>query len=295
MANFRIYHSNRVSTATLSGGDWDSVASLEYMRDPRPTRRARSTDLQLSSTQFRMSFINPLPTAYGAQIIATNLTAGAKYRITWYSDAAFTVQSGTSGWIDVGSVIDWTDSGEWLDWLNPDFWLGYAPFVDPDDYGKDIRHIFDEVIPLQYVIVEFDDTNNPNGFIEIGHAYFGVAFIPTINIGFEPSFVRRSRTSIQEAVSGAAYFSRRGSQRELSIAWPALPKSESFGALDTISLIHDVNTPVFVDFDSDDMSVNGEKLAFLARISQMPEIRLVQMFFDNDGGASVGFTFTQVL
>lgn len=280
--------------AALSGGGWDSVANLEYMRDPRPTRRARSSDLQLTNTKFNMAFAEPV-SAYGAQIIATNLTAGAKYRITWYSDAAFTVQSGTSGWINVGSVIDWTDTGEWLDWLDPDFWLGSAPFIDPDNYGKDIRHIFDEVTPLQYVIIEFDDTNNPDGFVEIGHAYFGEAYIPTLNIGYEPSFARRSRTSVQEAVSGAAYFSRRGSQREWSIAWPTLPKSEVIGTLDTILLTHDINRPVFIDFDSDDASSNGAKLAFLARISQMPEIRLVQAFFDNEGGASVGFTFTQVL
>jgi hypothetical protein len=294
VANFRIYHSNRVDDAILSGGDWGAVASLEYMRDPRPTRRARSTDLQLGSTKFTMAFTEPLNT-YGVQIIATNLSAGAKYRITWFSDAGFTMQSGTSGWVDVGSVIDWTDTDDWLDWLDTDFWLGYSSFIDPDNYGKDIRHIFNAITPLQYVLVEFDDTNNPDGYIEVGHAFFGEAYIPSINIDYEPSFVRLSRTSVQEAVSGAAYFSRRGSQREMSIAWSALPDAEVMVTIDNIIYIHDINKPVFVDFDSEDTSSVGSKRAFLARISQMPEIRLVQVFFDNDAAASLGFTFTQVL
>lgn len=293
MASFTIYNNNRVSTATLSGGSWDATASLEYMRDPRPTRRARSTNTQLTSTQFILSFVESLNTN-GVQIIATNLSSGAKYKITWYSDAGFTSQAGTTGWVNVGTVIDWNNTSEWLDWPDPDFWLGAAQFIDPDNYGKDIRHVFAENIVMQYVRVEFDDTSNPDGFVEVGHAYFGEPYVASLNISYEPSFSRRSLTSVQESVSGAAYFSRRGSQRQLSIAWKSLPSSEVLGTIDDIALINDTNVPVYVDLDPDN-ATTGQKTAFLARISRMPEMRLVQAFVDGEMCASTGFDFQQVM
>lgn len=293
MAYFTIYRNNRVSAAALSGGSWDSTASLEYMRDPRPTRRARSVNAQLSSTQFKLSFIKPLSTN-GVQIIATNLSSAAKYRITWFSDPTFLAQSGTTGWINVGSVIDWNNTAEWLDWLDPDWWLGAAAFIDPDNYGKDIRHVFGSNTVLQYVLVEFDDASNSSGFVEVGHAYFGEPYVASLNISYEPSFSRRSLTSVQESISGSAYFSRRGSQRQISVAWGRLPSSEVLGTIDDIALIHDMNVPVYVDLDPDN-STTGQKTAFLARIAQMPDIRLVQAFIDGEMCASVGFDFKQVM
>lgn len=294
MGNFTIYHSNRVLGSVLSGGSWDSTASLEYMRDPRPTRRARSTDLQLTSTKFKVSMVDPLSTN-GVQIIATNLSSGAKYKLTWYSDPTFTTQSGTTGWVNVGTVIDWNNTAEWLDWLNVDFWIGAAPFVDPDNYGKDIRHVFEPNVVLQYVLVEFDDTSNPHGYIDVGHAFFGDPFTASLNISYTPSFSRRSLTSAQESASGAAYFSRRGSQRQISVAWGSLLSSEVLGAIDNIALIQDVNTPVYVDLDPSNTTTTGQKTAFLARISQMPEIQLINAFIDGEMCASIGFEFKQVM
>lgn len=293
MANFTIYRNNRVIAATLSGGSWDATASLEYMRDPRPTRRARSTDLQLASTQFKMAFVDPLNTN-GVQFIATNLSSAAKYRITWYSDPGFTSQSGTTDWVNVGSVIDWNNTAEWLDWINPNFWSGAAPFIDPDNYGKDIRHVFGSTVVLSNVLCEFDDTNNHDGFVEVAHAYFGEPYVASLNISYEPSFSRRSLTSVQESVSGAAYFSRRGSQRQISVAWGRLPSSEVLGTIDDIALINDTNVPVYVDLDPDN-ATTGQKTAFLARISRMPEMRLVQAFIDGEMCASTGFDFQQVM
>ena len=145
------------------------------------TRRARSTNAQLTSTQFRVAMAEPL-TALGIQVIATNLSRLANIRLTWYGDLAFTTSNGTTGFIPVGTSIDWTNVLEWFDWLNPDFWLGAQPFVDPDNQGRDIRHRFDAPTSIQYLKVEFDDTTNAEGFIEVGYVFIGQPFVPSINV-----------------------------------------------------------------------------------------------------------------
>jgi hypothetical protein len=294
MGNFTIYHTNRIDSSQISGGEWQPNLPLSNLYVPVMTRRARSTNAQLASTQFRVAMAEPL-TALGIQIIATNLSSAAQYKLSWYSDLAFTTLNGTTGFIPVGTSIDWTNVLEWFDWLNVNFWLGAQPFFDPDNQGRDIRHHFSSPTSIQYLKVEFDDTTNAEGFIEVGYVFIGQPFVPSINIATDPSFSRLSLTSKQETAGGSQYFVRRASRRQLAVTWPLLPREEVFGELDEIIEIHDIDRPVFVDVDPDSISDSARKMAFLARMEQMPETRLLQAYLDSDTGAAIGFEFTQVL
>lgn len=294
MATFTIYHTNSIDSAVLAGGSYVPGLPLEYLREQRPTLRARSVDTQLSSTQWTVALAEPL-TSLGIQLISTNLSSAAQYKITWYEDATFTTPVDTTGFLPIGVSIDWTDTDQWLDWLDPNFWLGAQPFLDPDRQGRDVRHRFGSPMSLQYVKFEIDDQSNSDGFVQIGYLYMGKAYIPSNGVAYEPTYARISLTSVQAAVGGSEYFNRRGSRRRLSLALNANPQSEVLSDIDDIIQIHDIDKSVYVDLDPDDVTT-GQKTAFLARLSSMPESRLVQVFFENDeGGATVGFDFTQVL
>lgn len=292
MASLHIFNRNTIDTAILSGGSWRPALSLELLREQRPTLKARSTDTQLSSTKCRLQLAKPL-FSRGIQMISTNFSNASRYKITWYTDQTFATPVGTTDWVHVGSTIDWNSTGEWLDWLDPDFWLGSAAFVDPDNQGRDIRHIFAEPVTIQYVEIEIDDATNVDGFVEIGYLFVGECFVPSFNISYEPSFARTSRTTVQEAVGGATFFSRRGSQKRLTVAMQ-LPREEVLTDIDDIIQIHDIEKSVYVDLDPDDQTW-GKKTAFLARMERLPETRIVQIYFDADLGASIGFEFIQVL
>lgn len=293
MQNLRIYHRNAISTAILSGGSWRPSLPLENLREQRPKLKARSTDTALASTQFKVQLTSPL-TVLGIQLISTNFSSAARYRITWYTDATFADEVGTTDWQNVGVTIDWSMPEDWLDWLDPDFWLGATPFVDPDNQGKDIRYAFDDETSIQYIKIEIDDASNADGYVDIGLAYIGRAFVPSINIAWEPTFARDSQTSVQETPAGSAFFNRRGSRRRLAVAWPHLPASEVLGEIDDIALIHDINEPVYVDLDPDNLTT-GVKTAFLATLSKLPDYQLVAVFFGEEYGASVGFELKQVI
>lgn len=292
--NFTLYHTNAVDSGFFSGGAWQPGLPLANLYVPTTTRRARSVDTQLVSTQFKLSMAEPL-TLRGIQLIATNLSSAALYRLSWYADPAFTLLNDTSGWIAVGSSIDWTNTLEWFDWLDPNFWLGAQPFFDPDNLGRDIKYTFFEPTSVQYLKIEFDDTTNAEGFVEVGYLFVGKSFIPSINVAPDPTFVRMSLTSAQETLGGSAYFNRRASRRRLTVAWSLLPKEEVLGDLDEIIEIHDIDRPVFVDLDPDNILASGRKTAFLARMQQLPEARLLEVYLENDTGAAIGFDFIQVL
>lgn len=295
MGILTIYHTNAIETATLSGGSWDATLSLEKLRDPRPKLKAQSADAQLTSTQFRMALITP-KTLLGIQLISTNFSQAAQYRISWYSDSDFTTLVDTTGWVAVGDSIDWTDTGEWPDWESEEFWLGSEAFIDPDNLGRDVRIRFAAAITAQYIKVEIDDTSNSAGFVRIGHAYVGTAFVPSMNFAPDSNKIARvSNTSMRRTPNGSRWYARRGAGQAITVAWPHLPSEEVLGEIDDIVLIHDIEKPVYVDMDPEDTDATGAKKAFLATIEQLPDYVLTAAFFDSDIAASVGFQFQRVL
>ena len=295
MAKFALYHSNKVDTGTFSGGSWQPNLPLSNLYSPSTTRRARSTNAAATSTQFRLSMSQNV-NAQGIQIISTNLSAAATYRITWYTNSGFVSQAGTTGFIAVGSSVDWGDSGDWLDWLDTNFWLGTGqPFIDPDNQGVDIRHNFPSPEAMRYIQIEFIDPTNADGFVEVGYLFIGDLFIPTFNVSPDPVFSRVSLTAMQQAVGGSQYFNRRGSRKRLVVSWQMLPKEDVLGELDEIVRIHDIDRPVYVDLEPDNILKSGFAAAFLARIAQLPESRLIDAYLEGDTGSTIGFEFTQVL
>lgn len=295
MGILTIYHTNAIETATLSGGSWDATLSLEKLRDPRPKLKAQSADAQLTSTQFRMALITP-KTLLGIQLISTNFSQAAQYRISWYSDSDFTTLVDSTGWVAVGDSIDWTDTGEWPDWESEEFWLGSEAFIDPDNLGRDVRIRFAAAITAQYIKVEIDDTSNSAGFVRIGHAYVGTAFVPSMNFAPDSNKIARvSNTSMRRTPNGSRWYARRGAGQAITVAWPHLPSEEVLGEIDDIVLIHDIEKPVYVDMDPEDVDATGAKKAFLATIEQLPDYVLTAAFFDSDIAASVGFQFQRVL
>jgi hypothetical protein len=142
--------------------------------------------------------------------------------------------------------------------------------------------------------IEFDDTTNSDGFVEVGYLYVGTPFIASINVAADPTFARLSLSSMQETVGGSQYFSRRASRKRMTVTWPLLPKEEVLGTIDEIIEIHDIDRPVFVDLDPENLD-SGRKTAFLARIQQLPEAKLLDAYLESDTGAAIGFEFIQVL
>lgn len=295
MGNFTLYHTNTIDRAILSGGSWQPKLPLDNLRKQRISQKARSVNTTAASTQFRVQLAEPV-TLRGIQIISTNLSSGSSYRIRWYTDATFTTEIDNTNFIAVGSQINWSNPNNWLAWEDANFWLGAATFHDPNHLGRDIRHTFGTPITAQFLVIEFNDPGNAKGYVEAGYLYIGSVFVPSINVSPEPSFTRVSLTTVQTALGGSEYFQRRASRKRLSVAWPMLSTNEAIGDLDTIVEIHDQDQPVYVDLDPDDLTVVGEKTAFLARITTMPEIQRVLAFLDDDlGRSTLGFEFTQII
>ncbi len=287
MGNFLILSDNSADEGTLSGGSWS--IPLSAMQDPRPTKRARSTNLELASTTFRIA-LNTVRTFRALAFGPTNFTSSARYRITAYSDADFTVETYDSGWNDIGiQAVPSLD----LEWENPDFWTGVEPIDDPDNSGIFVIHDFMVNESGKYWIFELDDQGNGDGFVEIGRLYMGRAYQPSINylpnnIGFE------TNTTVEKALGGTRYYVRRKSARTLNVTFEYLPTQEVWDEVYRLQVISGLDRQVFVIPDPDD-TVNRNKRSFLGNLKELSSIQLLNIALETGLTASTAFQITEAL
>lgn len=263
MGNVLIGYENYADAALLSGGVW--TIPLTTLQDPRPGRKARSSNASLSSTIVRAD----LGVARSLRVFAlthTNLTAVAQYRITWYSDE-YSTEIGTTGWLGVP---------------------GY-PADDPDFLGASIWHVFATNVSARYWKIEIDDQTNVAGVIEPGRLFLPEMWAPTIN--FAPgsnSDGFQVNTPEQEALGGYVYANRRTPRRTLRLTWPVLQSAET-PIIRRIRRICNTNKQLIVIPDPDDVA-NYHERNFVAKLRVTPDIALYKV-----GYLATGFDFIEVV
>jgi hypothetical protein len=279
-----LLYDNAADEGTLSGGSW--ALSLSHMQDPRPTRRARSAGLTPEATTFDIA-LNTTRTFKALAFGPTNFTSSATYRVKGFSDLAMTEEVYDSGALGIGAQAVPSLN---LAWEDPNFWTGVQPIDDPDKAGIFVTHIFDQETTAKYWRFELDDAANPDGFVEIGRLFMGMAWQPSINFSPEGnSFGWKPNTTMQQSLGGSRYYNRRKSARFFRFAFPYLPDAEVWDDVYRIQAVSNLDRQVFVIPDPDDVA-NRSKRSFLGNLTELPAIQLF-----NVGLASTAFDITEAL
>src|SRR4051812_19194221 len=120
--NLALGFPNLIDTATLSGGSWTVGLPLANLQDRRLKAVARSADATNASTQFKGLF----PTSRIVRCFALvnhNISFSGKWRITLYSDTAWTTQVYSSDWLYVWPFLYVPWDATFLEWELDEFWL----------------------------------------------------------------------------------------------------------------------------------------------------------------------------
>jgi hypothetical protein len=267
MAKLILLYNNAADEGTLSGGLWS--LPLTEMQDPRPTTRARSANLNTTSTLFKIQLT--APKTFRAIVFGpTNLSSGATYRIRCWSDAAHTALVYDTGAITLGSTPQHTLDMHWTDVF---WWSGASPIEDPGGAagGVWVVRVFPSDVTAQYWQFDINNTSNPDGFVSIGRLFMGMAYIPTYN--FAPRNNQASFnpfTTIQQSASGTRFSNRRRAARTFSFSFPVLPKAEVLDDIYRISAISGLDKQVCVIPDPDDSTDQLSRRTILGNLSKMP-------------------------
>lgn len=288
-----ILRENLLDGATLSGGAWSSGLPLNNVKDPRVSNKARSTNLAEASTQF-VANLGGSKAVRGLALFGTNLDQSAKYRIRGYSDSGLTIETFDTGEQAVGDErAPWCTTEELggLDWTHPNCWTGFLPFEDYDNAGFALIVVFPADRIASYLKVDLVNTVNSDGYIEIGRAYAGPAFIPSMN--FSPdgnSFSAIPNTTFQTTLGGNRYFNRQRANRQIKVLFPFLGADEVWSEVYRMRAMCDLDKQVVVIPDESASVSDLQKQAILGTFEELPSWQLFNVDL-----ASTGFVVTESL
>ena len=266
MSNTIIGYQNRIDAATFAAyGSWSTTLPLTNIKTRSLSRKARSTNAANSSTKLRFALdIDRIVSTLG--VIAHNLTVSATWRYRVYSDSAYTTLVYDSGTLNVWpsspyGTYEWEDVHFW-DLLPTDEEIAY--------YTKNIIYVVPQIVAAQYYQIEFFDSTNTNGYVELGRIFVGQTYQPVLNMNLGASIGYESPTIIDTAMSGAEFFDRRESFRVANFTLDHLTYSESILNND-IMKISGTDLEVLYIWDSAD-ELNLQRRSFLGRLRALSPI-----------------------
>lgn len=265
MANITIGYPNRIDGATLSGGSWVSTLPQSNIKDRRLSKLARSTDDSISSSTINID-LGSAKTIGILGIAAHNLSSVGKVRVRGDDDSGFASPLYDSGWIEVypsGAIpqelLEWEDDNFWFGTISPEAIAGYrSPYI--------------LMIPskpvLRYWRIEFDDTSNPDGYIQVGRVFIGDAWTAEYNYSFGASLSFNDPTVVTESLGGEEYFDVRKNPRVHSFELQFLSETEAYARIIDMQRYAGISGEVLVVPNSDDAS-NGFRRNFLGRMTDL--------------------------
>jgi hypothetical protein len=256
---------NRIDSATLSGGSWQSTLPLNNLKDRRLSRLARSTNATTGSTKFDIDL--GVARSVGAiALVAHNMSASATVRIYGDDASDFATPIYDSGSLQVWpsgvipqALLEWEDDNFWLGTVSQEAVAGFnAPFVLPLTAAQTLR----------YWRVEITDTGNSSGYVHIGRVYIGSSWIPTYDRSYGASTGYEDTSVIEASLAGEEFFDVRRRRRSHRFELGFLSQTEFMDRVLELQRLQGVTGEVLIVPDTTD-TANQAKVSFLGRLKTL--------------------------
>lgn len=232
--------------AVYSGGSWQ--LSLDNIKTPYVRERARSTNLNLSSTQFTVNLGADRSVKLWC-LTHTNLSSAATIRMTWYNSSA--VEIANSGWVAINAY----------------------PSLDPESIGAAHFYILSSPATARSGKVEIDDQANAAGYVEIGRHFMladaGISRDPDAGMGEE----MMENSQVLNAIRGTRFVNRRIAPRKYSFGYNFLDATDA-ARVRRLRRYCNLDKQVVIIPDPDD-TANYFERNFVGTLNAMPSLALL--------------------
>lgn len=128
-----------------------------------------------------------------------------------------------SGWLEPWPVIyEW-----YLPWESPSFWDGRGTEEERQGYPKNFHYLHPGAALARYALVEFDDADNPDGFVQLGRVFVARALQPSKNFTYDTELGWQDDSGVKQTLGGAEFYDERAPYRTLAGKIEHLPKDEA--------------------------------------------------------------------
>lgn len=208
----------------VDGGQWEAELPITNIMDRLLVRRARSTNLALTSTQFWVD----LGVARDIRVIAMPfLTASrdARVRVRGYNlkDTNSTLRADT-GWFDLYPIIYPTGV---LYWGHPSLFDGRMTPEEASLFPMPVVRVLPTTIVAQYWFFEIDDTTSDLGYVEVPRVFLSPGWQPRLNFIYGSSQGYEPRTTVNESMGGAEFFDVQAGRRVARFSFDYLSEDEA--------------------------------------------------------------------
>jgi hypothetical protein len=263
-----LFAPNRVDESLLVGGSFAAAFPLSNAATREFSDTARSTDLLLASCTFDVTPPRPRKIACVA-IAAHNFTAGAKWRVQAYYDAAKTTLEYDSGLVDVwAAVYDSLD----LEWEDDNFWTGQVSEEERASYQKLAIIIFPAMHLCSVVTISISDSQNAAGYVEFGRVFLADVWQPEINMSYDAGEGFVDDSTSEKTRSGTQYFDKLIPRRTCRFSLDYLTEAEAITDLRTLQRMLGITGEVLVCRTPDPSSPYFLSRTFIGRFSSLNDI-----------------------
>jgi hypothetical protein len=231
-------YSNKIDSATLSGGSWNAGYPLSNLKNRYLAQKARTTNA-LSTSSIIDIDLGSAQVIGVVAVVAHNLSAAATVRIQGDDTAGITSPLYDSGALPIYSGSDYA--------------LPFAP------------------VSARYWRISLIDTGNAAGYIQLGRVFIGPKLAPAKGTDWGQSLAIDSSTEVQRSLGGPEYFDERANRRIWRGKWSWLTDAEGYSTVLGILRSHDISREVYVIGDDADTTYRGER-NFLGRLRQLNAI-----------------------
>jgi hypothetical protein len=270
VSNVLIGFPNRADASTLSSGSWQATLPLSNLKHRTLGKVARSTDDALASTKFDIDMNTTTKPIDVLAFVNHNLSLQAKFRIRASTVSNFATTTYDSGWTDVWPQVYTIETI--ISWYSESFWSLKYTQEEIEGYTRSLIHILPSTQVSRYWRIEFDDTLNSDGYVQIGRLFLSQLWEPSENaangaltLGWETD------TDVQKAIGGAEYFQKRTPRRVVKFTLDVLTQDEALANAFEIQRRAGIDQEVLYIHDSAD-TVHQLRRRFLGRVRQLSAI-----------------------
>ncbi|MBS7699155.1 MULTISPECIES: hypothetical protein [unclassified Chelatococcus] len=260
----------RPYAATLTQGSWHTALPLTNALTADTAEVARSTNTALASTRFKADF-GVQRSVRAFFIRGANASLTAKLRLRGFADSAMTIELHDSAWFSLFPSV-WSLS---IPWESPDFWMGAQEEWLDEERRAPIVYLLPSSLMTAAWLVEFDDTGNPDGFIQFDRFYVGECWQPSLNYTYSGNgFSFLDQTDVETSVNGVESFRRKIAPKSFRFGFDYLSEAEGWTTGYDLNRWAGSDREVLVIPDPDDATTIKTR-SFIGRLSRMDALAQV--------------------
>jgi hypothetical protein len=266
MANTIIGYQNRIDAVTFAAyGSWSTSLPLNNIKTRQLSKKARSTNAVNSSTKLRFA-LDEERVIGSVAIVNHNMQKDATWRYRVYSDSGYSTLVYDSDTINVWPLMPFGS----YEWEDSRFWDLQLSAEEIALFTKTLTYVPNAVASARYYQIEFFDSTNTDGYVELGRIFVGAIYQPELNMNLGASIGDETNTIVDVALSGAEFFDKRTSSRVAQFTLDHLTYNESIINGD-IMKISGTDAEVLYIYD-DNTPLDLHRRAFLGRLRALSPI-----------------------